>query len=76
MSSSIKNVYEIIKKEAPALLQKSENNNKNLHGLDLPLRMVIVAPSGSGKTNFLVNLIMLMCHGRGTFQKMTICTRD
>jgi hypothetical protein len=76
MSSSIKNVYEIIKKEAPALLTKTENNNKNLHGLDLPLRMVIVAPSGSGKTNFLVNLIMLMCHGKGTYEKLTICTRD
>ena len=74
--AKIQNVYEIIKKEAPKLLVKGENPNFNLHGLELPLRMVIVAPSGSGKTNFLVNLIMLMCHGKGTWSKMTICTRD
>jgi hypothetical protein len=70
--ASIKNVYEIIKKEKPSLLAKSDNPNKHLHGFDL----VIVAGSGSGKTNFLCNLIMLMCEGKGTFQKITICTKD
>jgi hypothetical protein len=74
--AAIKNCYDLIKKEAPSLLAKSENSNKHLHGLDLPFRMIIVAPSGSGKTNFLCNLIMLMCAGKGTFQKVNIITRD
>ena len=54
MTAKIKNCYDIIKKEAPKLLVKSDNPNRDLHGLDLPLRMVIIAPSGSGMTNMLV----------------------
>jgi len=33
------------------------NPHKSKHEMDLPLRMCIVAPAGSGKTNFLVTLI-------------------
>ena len=50
---TIKNMYEKIPAE---LLDKVENPNKHLHQLKLPFRMCVVAPSGSGKTNFLVNL--------------------
>ena len=75
--AAIRNVYEIIKKEKPALLAKSDNPNAHLHGFtELPFRMVIIAPSGSGKTNLLCNMIMLFCEGKGTFQKINIVTKD
>jgi hypothetical protein len=36
-----------------------------------------VAPSGSGKTNFLINLLKLFCSGnKGTFQSINIITRN
>lgn len=38
--------------------------------------MCIVAPSGSGKTNFLCNLIGLFSKGKGTFQTINIITRN
>ena len=41
------------------------------------MRMCIVAPSGSGKTNFLVNLIEIFSRGeKGTFQTIHIITRN
>jgi ABC-type lipoprotein export system ATPase subunit len=49
--SKIMNMYEKIPKE---FLDKVENPNIHLHQLKLPFRMCIVAPSGSGKTNFLI----------------------
>lgn len=59
------------------LLNKVDNPNFNLHRLKLPFRMCIVAPSGSGKTNFLVNLIYLFsCGNRGTFSTIHIITRN
>tara|TARA_R110002167_G_scaffold356291_2_gene571000 strand:+ start:1597 stop:2328 length:732 start_codon:yes stop_codon:yes gene_type:complete len=70
---TIKNMYEKIPAE---LLDKVENPNKHLHQLKLPFRMCVVAPSGSGKTNFLVNLISMFSAGRGTFATMTIITRN
>ena len=74
--AEIRNVHDIIKKEQPKLLAKGDNPNKHLHGFDLPFRMVVVAPSGSGKTNFICNLIMLMCEGKGTYSKINVVTRD
>ena len=50
----IVNWYEKIPKE---LLDNAENPNFLLHHLKLPFRMCVVAPSGSGKTNFLINLM-------------------
>lgn len=66
------NFYDVMPKE---LLPKADNPNKPLHQIDLPFRMCIVAPSGSGKTNFLLNLIALFSKGRGTFASITILTR-
>ncbi len=66
------NFYEVMPKE---LLPKADNPNKALHQFDLPFRAVIVAPSGSGKTNFLLNLIALFSKGRGTFASITILTK-
>lgn len=69
----IVNMYEKIPKE---LLEKTENPNFHLHKLKLPMRMCVVAPSGSGKTNFVVNLIALFSNGKGTFADITIITRN
>ena len=69
----IENLYEKIPKE---MLDEAENPNFYLHHLKLPFRMCIVAPSGSGKTNFLCNLISLFSKNKGTFQTITIITRN
>ena len=66
-------MYEHIPKH---LLDTAENPNFDLHHLKLPFRAIIVAPSGSGKTNFLVNLLALFSQGKGTFQTINIITRN
>ena len=72
-SSKIINMYERIPKK---FLDEAENPNFHLHRLKLPFRMIIVAPSGSGKTNFLLNLISLFGKGEGTFADICILTRN
>jgi len=72
-SGKIENLYEKIPKE---LLDKVENPNYNIHKLKLPFRMCIVAPSGSGKTNFLVNLLSMFSVGKGTFSSIDIITKN
>ena len=72
-TGEIVNMYERMPKR---FLDNVENPNFHLHNLKLPFRMCIVAPSGSGKTNFLVNLLALFCDGNGTFADMTIITRN
>ena len=73
-TGEIINMYEKIPKD---MLDTAENPNKHLHGLNLPFRMVVVAPSGSGKSNFLVNLIYLFCQGsKGTFETINIITKN
>jgi len=72
--AEIVNWYEKIPKE---MLDSAENPNFNIHHLKIPFRMCVVAPSGSGKTNFLLNLIHLFSQGRnGTFADITIITRN
>ena len=67
-------MYEKIPK---SFLDKVDNPNFHLHKLKLPFRMCIVAPSGSGKSNFLLNLIHLFCAGdKGTFSTIHIITRN
>ena len=59
------------------MLDNAENPNFHIHNLKIPFRMCVVAPSGSGKTNFLVNLIHLFSQGeKGTFGDITIITRN
>ena len=72
-SGKIQNLYEKIPKD---LLDKVENPNFDKHHFKLPFRMCIVAPSGGGKTNFLVNLIGIFSSGKGTFASITIITRN
>jgi hypothetical protein len=67
------NMYEKIPKQ---FLDKVENPNYHLHKLKIPFRICIVAPSGSGKTNFLLNLLQVFSIGEGTFQSVYIITRN
>jgi hypothetical protein len=62
-------------KMPPEMKPKADNPNEHLHHISLPFRMCIVAPSGSGKTNFLLNLIHLFSQGKGTFESIHIITR-
>jgi hypothetical protein len=72
--AEIINWYEKIPKD---MLDNAENPNFNIHHLKIPFRMCVVAPSGSGKTNFLVNLIHLFSQGtKGTFADICIITRN
>ncbi len=67
------NFYNVMPKH---FLNEAENPNYHLHNLKLPFRALIVAPSGSGKTNFLLNLIHLFSVGKGTFADIFIITRN
>lgn len=71
--SEIVNFYDIIPKK---YLDDVENPNFNLHHIEIPFRMCVVAPSGSGKTNFVLNMIKIFSHGKGTFVDITIVTRN
>lgn len=72
-SGKIVNFYEHIPKQ---FLDSPKNPNFHLHKLKIPFRMCIVAPSGSGKTNFLINLLHVFSQGEGTFQSITIITKN
>jgi ABC-type iron transport system FetAB ATPase subunit len=43
-----------------------------LHNFDVPFRGLVIAPSGSGKSIFLTNLITLFCKGTRTFDNIFI----
>jgi ABC-type dipeptide/oligopeptide/nickel transport system ATPase component len=73
LSSEIENMYEKIPKQ---FLDKVDNPNFNIHQLKLPFRVCIIAPSGSGKTNLLLNILKLFSAGRGTFSTIDIITRN
>jgi len=73
-TSEIINFYNVIPKK---YLEEVDNPNEHLHDIKIPFRMCIVAPSGSGKTNFLLNLIRVFSAGnKGTFADITIITRN
>ena len=72
-TGQIINMYTKIPKE---FLDKVENPNFHLHKLKIPMRLCVVAPSGSGKTNFLINLLNLFSQGDGTFNSIYIITRN
>jgi hypothetical protein len=71
--NEIVNFYEVIPKK---FLDDVENPNFKLHHIEIPFRMCVVAPSGSGKTNFVCNLIRVFSQGKGTFADITIITRN
>jgi len=68
--ANIINFYEKIPKKD--LLQQI-NPHFNVHHIKLPFRMLVIGSSGSGKTNFAINLIKMMS---GTFNSLTIITRN
>jgi hypothetical protein len=61
------NFYEFVKTE------KTINPYFNKHNISVPFRMIIAAPSGSGKTNALLNLIS---HMDKTFHEIIICVKS
>jgi len=72
--SGMINFYKVMPKD---LLVEPKNPNYHLHRFKLPFRACVVAPSGSGKTNWLINFIHLCCQGcDGTFADITIITRN
>jgi len=61
------------KKEVKKYCIQGDNPNYDLHNFDVPFRALVIAPSGSGKSNFLTNLITLFCKGtEGTFDNIYI----
>ena len=61
------------KKEVKKYCIQGENSNYHLHNFDVPFRALVIAPSGSGKSIFLTNLITLFCKGNeGTFDNIYI----
>ena len=72
--SEIINWYEKMPKR---FLDTPANPNYELHKLKIPFRMCVVAPSGSGKSNFILNLIHLFSRGKvGSFSSCHIITRN
>ena len=55
---------------------KLPNPNFNLHNFNIPFRLCCVAPSGSGKSNWVTNLISLFSKGNGTFSYVYIICKD
>jgi len=55
---------------------KLPNPNFNLHHFNIPFRLCCVAPSGSGKSNWVTNLISLFSKGNGTFAYVYIICKD
>ena len=71
--SKITNFYEQIPQK---MLDIAENPNEHIHGIKLPFRMCVSAPSGSGKTNMVLHLLKQFSAGKGTFHDITIVTRN
>lgn len=64
---SVTNFYDFIKSE------KSINPNYDKHGIKVPFRMVVAAPSGSGKSNGIMNLIVAF---NKTFHEIIYCIKS
>ena len=59
-------------KDVKKYCQKADNPNYPLHHFDTPFRSLVVAPSGSGKSKFITNLIALFCKGKETLDNIYI----
>ena len=69
----IRNLYDVMDKK---YLKKPKNPNFDLHHFNLPFRACVVAPSGSGKTNLVLNIIEAFSKDEGTFSTIQVITRD
>ena len=67
------NFYQVMPSE---MIDKLPNPNEDKHHIKNPFRMAVSAPSGSGKSNFLINLIKAFSDGEGTFSDITIITQN
>ena len=70
---SVSNFYEKIPK---CYLTTTENPNFSIHNIKIPSRIIVSAPSGTGKTNFVCNFIQHFCSGKGTFSDILVLTKD
>jgi hypothetical protein len=70
---SVSNFYEKIPK---MFLVNVDNPNFDCHQIKIPARIIVSAPSGTGKTNFVCNFIQHFCSGKGTFADIIILTKD
>jgi hypothetical protein len=61
-----------LKQEVKKHIDQSYNPNIHLHNFEVPFRALIVAPSGTGKSNFLCNLLKTFCVGKGTFDEIIL----
>jgi hypothetical protein len=68
------NFYEAMPKQF--LDKPLPNPNKRLTNMDIPFRLVCSANSGSGKSNWITNLISLFSKGQGTFSSILIICKD
>jgi hypothetical protein len=66
----LRNFYE--SREVQALQPQYHNPNFHIHGLKIPFRCLIIAASGGGKTNLLLNLLNVTS---GTFNDVYLFTR-
>lgn len=71
--TDILNFYTKIPKH---LLDKVDNPNFKNHGLSIPMRMLIIGPSGVGKSNAVCNIIKIFSKPQGTFSTITIITKN
>jgi hypothetical protein len=70
---SVSNFYEKIPK---CYLTTTDNPNVKVHNIKIPSRIIVSAPSGTGKTNFVCNFIQHFCAGKGTFADILVLTKD
>lgn len=70
MSNKMINFYE--QKKVKKFMPKSHNPYYKEHGIKVPFRGALIGSSGSGKTNFLLNIISQM---KNTFNHIYIYTR-
>ena len=66
----MENYYQ--KQDVKKYCNKTDNPNYPLHHFETPFRSLVVAPSESGKSNFITNLIALFCKNKGTFDNIYI----
>jgi hypothetical protein len=73
VKNEIRNFYEIMPDKFTV---KVHNPNIAKHKLDIPFRMVICGPSGSLKTNTVLEILKRFSEGKGTFNKVVVCTKS
>ena len=74
VSNEMVNYYQHIPKRF--LNNNVPNSQYNQHFIKTMFRMCVCAPSGSGKTTFVLNLLQRFSSGDGTFSKIYIITKD